>query len=83
MQNIIAKNEEIVNPQKNYKYQTIHYYESISGKQKDIRVKKETEEEYRKLARSGIPAWLILDRVLRVINRHPEIREEILKEDEE
>lgn len=68
MQNIIARNEEKVNPQKNYKYQTIHYYESISEKQKDIRVKKETEEVYRKLARSGIPAWLILDSVLRVIN---------------
>ena len=59
MQNIIARNEEKVNPQKNYKYQTIHYYESISEKQKDIRVKKETEEVYRKLARSGISSALV------------------------
>ena len=80
MQIINAENEEQSKPQKKYVYHTTHHYDSISGKYKDIRVKKETEEEYRNLARSGIPAWKILERVMCVINRHSEIREEILKE---
>jgi hypothetical protein len=82
MQTEIAKDEIEDKSQNDYKYQTTYHYESVSGKFKDIRVRVDIEEEIRKLAYSGVPAWKILERILRVINRHPEFREEILNENE-
>jgi hypothetical protein len=81
MKKIFSTNQQESKLQKKIQYQTAHNYETINQKYKDIRVKNQTEQDFRKLAHSGIPAWKILETILHVINSHPEIREEIFKEE--
>lgn len=80
---VLKKPEIKEGKQPPHQYQSTRFYESITGKWNDARLKKEDADQLKKLGRSGIPVWKIFNTVLQVINKHPTIREEIVSEIEE
>ena len=65
------------------RYQYTKFYNSITDKWNDLRVRKDIADELKRLGRSGIASWKILETVLKVVNKHPTIRNEIVNEIEE